>query len=173
MNVLLDSGFMIIILFEKKYKSFLDKLELRELFVFGLQILVVDGLILQYKGFIECIMKFLDFEFFVFIVIVFEIEFNKNCFVIVGINILRICREYFLYVFCQLLEVWQLVIDSIQCRLFCVKVIIKRDIILELYQLVVVNGVVKGIDKNIFIVVIENLQRNDNYIVCLRVLILL
>lgn len=70
MNALLDSGSMITTLSEKKYKSLLDKPELRELSALGLQISVADGSILQYKGFIECTMKLLDLELFVPIVIV-------------------------------------------------------------------------------------------------------
>lgn len=73
---------------------------------------------------------------------------------------------------CQLPEAWQLAIDSTQCRSFCVKATTKRDITLEPYQSVVVNGVVKGIDKNISTVVTENSQKNDNYTVCPRVLTL-
>jgi len=163
---------MITTLSEKKYKSLLVKPELRELSALGLQISVADGSILQYKGFIECTMKFLDLELFVPIVIVPETEFNKNCPVIVGTNILRICREYFSHVSCQLSEAWQFAIDSTQCRSFCVKATTKRDITLEPYQSVVVNCVVKGIDKNISTVVTENSQRNDNYTVCPRVLTL-
>lgn len=98
MNALLDSGSMITTLSEKKYKSLLDKPELRELSALGLQISVADGSILQYKGFIECTMKLLDLELFVPIVIGHETEFKKNCPVIVGTNILRICREYFSHV---------------------------------------------------------------------------
>lgn len=86
MNALLDSGSMITTLSEKKYKSLLDKPELRELSALGLQISVADGSILQYKGFIECTMKLLDLELFVPIVIVPETEFNKNCPVIYCFN---------------------------------------------------------------------------------------
>ena len=98
MNALLDSGSMITTLSEKRYNLLLDKPELKELSTLGLQISVADGSILQFKGYIECIISLLDIELVVPIVIVPEIEFNKNCSVIVGTNILRICRDHYSHV---------------------------------------------------------------------------
>ena len=76
MNALLDSGSMITTLSETRYNLLLNKPELKELSTLGLQISVADGSILQFRGYIECIISLLDIEFLVPIVIVPETDFN-------------------------------------------------------------------------------------------------
>ena len=106
MNALLDSGSMITTLSETRYNLLLNKPELKELSTLGLQISVADGSILQFRGYIECIISLLDIELLVPIVIVPETEFNKNCPVIVGTNILRICRDHYSHDLSQLPDAW-------------------------------------------------------------------
>ena len=60
---------MITTLSEKRYNLLLDEPALKELSTFGLQISVADGSILQFKGYIECIISLLDIELLVPIVI--------------------------------------------------------------------------------------------------------
>ena len=118
MNALLDSGSMITTLSETRYNLLLNKPELKELSTLGLQISMADRSIMQFRGYIECIISLLDIELLVPIVIVPETEFNKNCPVIVGTNILGICRDYYSHVLGQLPDTWQLAIDSLQCKSF-------------------------------------------------------
>ena len=59
-----------------------------------------------------------------------------------------------------------------QCKSFCVKTTTKKNITLEPYQSIVVNGVVKGVDKNVSTVVTESLENNANYAVCPRLITL-
>ena len=162
MNALLDSGSMITTFCKKRYNLLLDKPEFQKLSTLGLEISVADGSILQFKGYRECIISLLDIELLVPIVIVPETEFNKNCPVIVGTNILRICRDYYSHTLGQLHvpDAWQLAIDSLQCKSFCVKITTKQNITQEPYQSLVVNGVVKGDDKNVSTVVTESSESN-------------
>ena len=83
MNALLDSGSMITTLSETRYNLLLNKPELKELSTLGLQISVADGSILQFRGYIECIISLLDTELLVPIVMVPITEFNQKLPVIV------------------------------------------------------------------------------------------
>ena len=69
---------------------------------------------------------------------------------------MQICRDHYSHVLSQLPDAWQLAIDSLQCKSFCVKTSTKKNITLEPFQSLVVNGVVKGVDKNVSTVEIES-----------------
>lgn len=68
---------------------------MRNLISLGLEVFIVDGLLLKYMGYIECciIILFMNIDLVVFVLIVLDINFNKICFMIIGINVLRFCRD--------------------------------------------------------------------------------
>jgi hypothetical protein len=121
MTALLDSGSMISTLSEDRYDRLNSKPELKQLTDLGLDISVTDGSCLKYKGYIECTIRVQDMDLVVPMLIVPSTEYNKICPVIVGTNIIRVCRDYFqkLSQTDQLPYAWQVAIGQ-SCRSFCV-----------------------------------------------------
>jgi hypothetical protein len=72
-----------------------NKPELKDLSNLGLGVTVADGSLLEYKGYIECslLVPGMKLELFVRVLMVQDTEFNTNCPVIIGTNLLRICKE--------------------------------------------------------------------------------
>lgn len=95
-KALIDSGSMVTTLSISGYNCLQNKPELKELSNLGLEVTVADGSLLDYRGYIECTLQVpcMNLEVFVPVLIVQDTEFSKNCPVIIGTNVLRICREF-------------------------------------------------------------------------------
>ena len=63
--------------------------------MFGLEVSVADGSLLNYNGYIECILKipFIELELYVPVLIVPDTNFNRTCPVIIGTNVLKIYSD--------------------------------------------------------------------------------
>ena len=97
-RALIDSGSMVTTISETGYNNLGEfcKPSLLSLDTLGLQESVADGSKLKYLGYIECSLtvSFLSGnEFLVPILVVPDTEFSLACPVIVGTNIIRLCRD--------------------------------------------------------------------------------
>ena len=89
-------------------------------------------------------------------------EYNKICPVIIGTNIIRVCRDYFqrLSQFDQLPHAWQIAIGQ-SCRSYCVRTTTKKNITLAPYQSMVIHGIAKDVDRGISTVITDTISKND------------
>lgn len=78
-----------------QYDRFDRKPELKQLTGLGLDISVTDGARLQYKGFIECVIRIQEIDLLAPMLIVSSPEYKKSCPIIIGTNIIKVCRGYF------------------------------------------------------------------------------
>lgn len=174
MNALIDSGSMVSTISLTGYKSLENQPELKTLSNLGLEVSVADGSLLQYKGYIECTLKipFLDIEFFVPMLVVQDTEFNKKCPIIIGTNVLRICRNVLnnkISGTCIPLQ-WQRALDTLKCQSYHVRSMCKRSVIIEPNKSMVVKGRTNGVPrKESMTLITENCDKDLKFTVCPRV----
>lgn len=145
--------------------------ELKDLSNLGLEISVADGSLLKYKGYIECSVKtpFSNVELFVPVLIVPDTDFNRNCPVIIGTNVLRICRDQSNQD-SLVPKQWKLAFDSMKSKCYSVKSIGKKPMMVKPNESMVIKGCVKGLPKsNNLTMVSENCDHVDKFTVCPRV----
>jgi len=171
-KALVDSGSMVTTVSESFYNSLEDKPSLNSIENLGLKVSIADGSALSYKGYIECtvIIPFLpDFNIQVPVLVVPDTDFNQSCPVIVGTNIIRICKESCSNSDVVVPEEWNTAICSMACESFPVKSVNKRPIVIGPYETVLVKGVSRNIASSISEAVTENLDQHRNILVCPRV----
>lgn len=170
-TALVDSGSMVTTLSLSGYHSMKNQPELKDLSNLGLEISVADGSLLKYKGYIECSVKtpFSNVELFVPVLIVPDTDFNRNCPVIIGTNVLRICRDQSNQD-SLVPKQWKLAFDSMTSKCYSVKSIGKKPMMVKPNESMVIKGCVKGLPKsNNLTMVSENCDHVDKFTVCPRV----
>lgn len=173
-KALIDSGSMVTTLSISGYNCLQNKPELKELSNLGLEVTVADGSLLDYRGYIECTLQVpcMNLEVFVPVLIVQDTEFNKNCPVIIGTNVLRICREFLgdsTYTY-GMPNAWKIALDSMRCQTYSVKSICKKTLIVEPNESVVIKRRTKGVPtKDDLTLVTESSDHDVKFIVCPRV----
>jgi hypothetical protein len=175
MRALIDSGSMVTTISETGYNNLPDVLkpDLLSLDKLGLEVTVADGSSLKYLGYIECsiLVSFLaDTEFFAPVLVVPDTEFTAKCPVIVGTNIIRLCRDVSSGgTGGNIPFEWQVAFDSIACNVFKVNSLNRKPFYVAPYQSAVVNGIARGVRSNISEVVTENVDGISAFSVCPRV----
>lgn len=142
-NALIDSGSMVSTISLTGYKLLRNQPELKTLANLGLEVSVADGSLLQYKGYIECTLKipFLDIELSVPMLVVQDTEFNRKCPIIIGTNVLRICRHVLNNNISgsNIPLQWQRALDTLKCQSYQVRSICKKSVIIEPNKSIVVK----------------------------------
>ena len=95
MSALIDSGSMISTISLSGYKTLSDKPELRD--ISSLEVSVADGSVLPYLGYVECCVSvplLCEQELNVPLLVVPDNEFNTQCPVILGTNVIRFYKEF-------------------------------------------------------------------------------
>ena len=171
-DALIDSGSMVTTISESGYNNLKVKPTLNNLDQLGLEISVADGSSLKYMGYIECslTLPFLTKSSYdIPVLVVPDTDFNYKCPVIVGTNVLRLCKESCMIETDTIPTEWKTAIDSIQCKLYSVKSDSKKPITIGPYETTILNGRSRRIGSNIENVVTEACD-NSTYIVCPRVI---
>ncbi|XP_062612631.1 uncharacterized protein LOC134274364 [Saccostrea cucullata] len=171
---LVDSGSMVTTLSFSGYNSMTNQPELKDLSNLGLEVSVADGSLLKYKGYIECSVKipFMDVELFVPVLIVPDTDFNRTCPMIIGTNVLRICRDLLGEDSNEMKiapKEWRVALKSMQGKCYHVKSVCKKPIIVQPNESTVVKGRVRGLPGNNMTMVSENCDNMNRFTVCPRV----
>lgn len=112
---------------------------------------------------------FSDVELFVPVLIVPDTDFNRNCPVIIGTNVLRICRDQSSQD-PPVPKQWKLAFNSMTSKCYSVKSIGKKPVMVKPNESIVIKGCVKGLPKsNNLTMVSENCDHVDKFAVCPRV----
>lgn len=112
---------------------------------------------------------FSDVELFVPVLIVPDTDFNRNCPVIIGTNVLRICRDQSSQD-PPVPKQWKLAFNSMTSKCYSVKSIGKKPVMVKPNESIVIKGCVKGLPKsNNLTMVSENSDHVDKFAVCPRV----
>ena len=93
---LIDSGSSVTTICESFYDSLESQPPLRDIEVFGLSVVAADGSPVPYKGYIEADISvpFLSsVSFTVPVLIVSDTEYNRKVPVIIGTNVIRLCKQ--------------------------------------------------------------------------------
>lgn len=171
-KALIDSGSMVTTISESCYHSLENKPSLNGIEDLGLKVSIADGSTLKYLGYIDCtvVLPFLpDFNINVPVLVVPDTQYNNDCPVIVGTNIIRICKES-----CSNGDVfvpneWKTAICSMACDSFPVKSVNRKPIVIAPYETVLVKGISRNLDTSISEAVTENLEQFRSILVCPRV----
>lgn len=176
-NALIDSGSMVTTLSETGYKSLKNQPEMRNLTSLGLEVSIADGSLLKYKGYIECCITipFMSIDLAVPVLVVPDTNFNKTCPVIIGTNVLRLCRDLsdVTQSISEIPKQWKNAFEGLKCQSYCVRSVSKKTIMVEPNESVVVKGFTKGIPvKEHMTVVTENCNSDLTFTVCPRIVTL-
>ena len=171
-KALIDSGSMVSTISESFFESLQDKPLLKNIEDLGLKVSIADGSALKYLGFIECniVIPFLsDFSIDVPVLVVHDTEINFDCPVIVGTNIIRVCKESCSDGDVFIPDEWKTAMCSISCQSFPVKSVNRKPIVIGPYETVLVKGVSRHLDTSMKEAVTENVDNQGKVLVCPRV----
>jgi hypothetical protein len=104
-----------------------NKPEMKDLFTLGWEIPFAEGPLLHYTGCISCSVRVLDFEMFVPFLIVPETNFSMNCPVVIGTNIIRVCKDHWSYISYYRPKTWQTALNSKAFKSFCIRTAAKKE----------------------------------------------
>lgn len=173
-NALIDSGSMITTLSKTGYNSLKNQPEMRNLTSLGLEVSIADGSLLKYMGYIECCITipFMNIDLAVPVLIVPDTNFNKTCPMIIGTNVLRLCRDLSdaTQSLSEIPKQWKNAFEGLKCQSYCVRSVSKKTIMVEPNESVMVKGFTKGIPvKEHMTVVTENCNSDSTFTVCPRI----
>ena len=168
MSALIDSGSMISTISLSGYKTLSDKPELRDISL--LEVSVADGSVLPYLGYVECCVSvplLCEQELNVPLLVVPDNEFNTQCPVILGTNVIRFYKEFVSDVE-DVPQAWKLAVKSMGGS-FIVQSLSEKPVVVEPYQSHVIQGLVRGVEGENKQFITESFDCESNYIVCPRV----
>lgn len=168
MLALVDSGSMVSTISLSGYKTLIDKPELRD--ISSLEVSVADGSVLPYLGYIECCVSIpllCEQELHVPMLVVPDNDFNMQCPVILGTNVIRFYKDFVSDVE-DVPQAWKLAVNSMKGS-YSVRSLNKKSVVVEPYQSYVVQGLVRGVQGEDTQFITENFDNESNYIVCPRV----
>ena len=174
LNALIDTGSMVTTISESAYDLLGDKPELQSLNSLGLKLSMADGSKLSYTGYIEATISIptinaIHLDFNVPVLVIKNNEFNSECPVIIGTNVIRQISD----TTCSndIPQEWKNARTSLQLSSFSAKISAKRPFTIGPYETLSVKCFAKGVNSNISQVVTENIgSESQNYTVCPRVI---
>ena len=120
-KALIDSGSMITTVSESCFNSLKDKPIMHGIDKLGLKVTIADGSPLHYLGYIECsiVIPFLsNFNINVPVLVVPDTDFNNSCPIIIGTNVIRICKDSCHDSDVVIPEEWETAMCKISCHSF-------------------------------------------------------
>ena len=144
---LVDTGSMITCISEKFYHSLSHKPELRSIDDFDLKVFSAEGSSLPFSGYVEVELQvpFLSKEsFYVPVLVMKATEYSSKVPVIIGTNVIRLCREYSESFETTIPEEWELAFSnlSVDCDV-PVKSSNRYPITVAPYEVKTISGLVK------------------------------
>jgi hypothetical protein len=113
---LIDTGSMITSISEEFYQSLQSLPVLHDITEFGLSVESATGAHIPYKGYIEADISvpfLVDVSCCIPLLVVPTTSYNSNVSIIVGTNLIRLCKNYSTSTENSLHEEWQTVVDSL------------------------------------------------------------
>ena len=163
---------MITTVSESCYNSLTDKPIMQGIDKLGLKVTIADGSPLRYMGYIDCaiVIPFLsNFTINVPVLVVPDTDFNHSCPIIIGTNVIRICKESCHNVDVDIPEEWETAMCKISCHSFTVKSLNKKPVVIQPYDTVLIKGITRKLDPSIVTAVTENIDGKNNILICPRV----
>ena len=141
----------------------------------GLSLSIADGSSLKYMGYFGAnvsVPLLLSFSLDVLILVVQDNDFNLSCPVVIGSDVLRLCKHSVSYLGITAEEIpvdWEAAMQGISSQNCCVKACIGRTVNVGPFETVTLNGIARGLNKKDSTVMTENIDGMSSYTVCPRV----
>ncbi|XP_061180597.1 uncharacterized protein LOC133189209 [Saccostrea echinata] len=173
-EALIDTGSMVTCMSEEFYHSLSHKPELHSIADFELKVYSAEGSTLPYSGYVEVEFQvpFLSKESFYLPVLVMKgTEYSSKVPIIVGTNIIRLCKEYSKCIETTIPDEWELAFINLSLDSdMPVKSTNKYPITVAPYEVKTISGLVKTMDK-VKTAITEQINTNQNgsLLICPRV----
>ena len=172
---LIDTGSMVTCMSEQFYHSFENKPLLHDIEDFELKVYSAEGSTLPFLGYVEVELKipFLSAKpIYAPVLVTKGTEYSSKVPIIVGTNIIKICKEFSQYDDLNIPDEWELAFSNLETSEIPVKTTNRYSITIGPHEVKTLSGIVKSVDtNNVDTAITEQIDTfpNQSLLVCPRV----